>query len=73
MRCDFVLADAATLAPVLVVELAAGSHRAAATQQRDAFKDTALRAAGAPLLRVPARRVYDAGELGRKVEDAIRG
>jgi Protein of unknown function (DUF2726) len=68
MHLDFVLADAGTLAPVLVVELDDKSHAQDKAQQRDAFKDAALSAAGVPILRVKVGR-YD--DLRAKVQAAL--
>jgi hypothetical protein len=70
MHVDFVLADAGTLAPVLVVELDDNSHTQEKVQQRDAFKDAALAAAGLPILRVKVGR-YD--ELRAQVQAALPG
>ena len=71
MHCDFVLADAGTLEPVLVVELDDRSHSGDAAKKRDAFKDAALKAAGVPILRVRAARGYDAGELRAGIRGAM--
>ncbi len=68
MHLDFVLADAATLEPVLVVELDDRSHTNEKARQRDAFKDAALAAARLPILRVQAGR-YD--DLRAKVQAAL--
>ena len=42
MHLDFVLADAVTLGPALVIELDDKTHWRADARERDAFKDTAL-------------------------------
>jgi hypothetical protein len=72
MHVDFVLADAETLGPVLVVELDDRSHSGDAARKRDAFKDAALAAAGVPILRVMAAGKYDAAELSGRFVGAIR-
>ena len=53
MHCDFVLADARTLEPLLVIELDDKSHWQTDAQECDKFKDAVLDVAGVPLLRVP--------------------
>ena len=68
MHLDFVLADAGTLAPLLVIELDDRSHLDDTAQQRDAFKDAALSAARVPILRVKTGR-YD--DLRAKVQAAL--
>jgi Protein of unknown function (DUF2726) len=63
MHLDFVLADAATLEVVLVIELDDKSHLGTEAQKRDKFKNAALGAAGVPILRVRAAGRYDEGDL----------
>lgn len=58
MHLDFVVAEAGTLAPVLVIELNDKSHQRPEVQKRDALKTAALAAAGVRLLRVQVGR-YD--------------
>ena len=67
---SFVLADARTLAPVLVIELDDKSHWQTDARQRDAFKDAALESAGVRVLRVKVGR-YDVGELRAAIRGAI--
>jgi very-short-patch-repair endonuclease len=69
---DFVLCEPRTTRPVLVVELDDRRHRQPGRARLDAWKDTALSAAGVPVLRVEARGAYDAGELARQIEDRGR-
>lgn len=71
MHLDFVLADASTTEPVLVVELDDKSHATPKARQRDAFKDAALASAGVPLLRVAAAGRYDAAELMKRIRAAL--
>ena len=68
---DFVLADRRSLEPILVVELDDSSHQRADRQQRDAFLDKALAAAGIPVLHVPVRRTYAPAELTRQIQSAL--
>ena len=62
-HADFVLCDARTFAVVGVVELDDRSHQRPDRRERDRFFDAALAVASIPVLRVPARRTYDAREL----------
>jgi hypothetical protein len=68
MHLDFVLADAGTLEPKLVIELDDKSHLQDKAQQRDTFKGAALSAAGVPILRVKVGR-YEG--LAKKVQAAL--
>jgi len=62
---DFVLCDRESVKPLLAIELDDSSHGRASRQSRDTFVDEALRAAGLPLLRVPAKAGYSvAGVTG---------
>jgi hypothetical protein len=70
VHLDFVLADASTLEPKLVIELDDRSHRRESSRQRDAFKDAALEAAGMPVLRVSVGR-YDVGVLRERIRAVI--
>src|SRR5262249_27474884 len=63
MHLDYVLADAASLEPCLVIELDDRSHAQPQALRRDDFKNAALSAAGLPLLRIPAAGRYDLAEL----------
>ncbi len=67
MHLDFVLTDAASTEPRLVVELDDRSHWQAEARKRDAFKDAALASAGVPLLRVPAAARYDQALLKQRI------
>lgn len=57
-RVDFVLCDAQTLGVVCVIELDDKSHQRRDRQQRDAFVNEALSAAGIRLARIPAASEY---------------
>jgi len=56
---DFVLVDAATFAPRLIVELDDASHARADRRHRDAFVDDVLAAAGIPVLHIRWQRSYN--------------
>lgn len=58
-HADFVLCEAETMQPVMVVELDDKSHGSAEAQRRDADKDRALGAAGLPIVRVRAAKGYE--------------
>jgi Protein of unknown function (DUF2726) len=68
---DFVICDRASVRPLVCVELDDASHSESKRQTRDAFVDAALRAAGLPLIRVPARRAYNVADLQRQLEAAF--
>ena len=71
MHLDFVLADATTLLPCLVIELDDKSHWRADVRERDAFKDAALASAGLPMLRVTAAGRYDAAAIRGLIASAL--
>jgi hypothetical protein len=71
MHLDFVLADAGNLQPRLVIELDDRSHSRAEVRQRDTFKNTALAAAGVPILRIAAAFGYDAAGLRERIGAGI--
>ena len=62
-HADFVLCDAHSMAPRLVIELDDRSHDRLGRRERDAFVDAALEAAGLPILHVVAKRAYTPAEL----------
>jgi hypothetical protein len=64
---DFVLVDAATFAPRLVVELDDSSHNRADRRERDTFVDEVLAAVGIPILHVRWQRRYDARVLATQL------
>ena len=70
---DFVVCDAATLRPVVVIELDEPSHARAERQTRDEQVDTILQAAGIPVLRVLTTRNYDTRELEATVGPYLQG
>jgi hypothetical protein len=69
---DFVLADADTTAIALVIELDDRTHQRAARQERDAFVDRALAAAGIPILRVATASTYDVRALRNQIAGLVR-
>ena len=70
-RLDFVLVDAATLAPRLVVELDDASHDRAERRERDAFLDEVLVGVGIPILHVRCQRRYDVQVLAGQLAAAM--
>jgi hypothetical protein len=60
---DFVLASAASLEPVLAIEVDDRSHFRGDRQIRDAFVNQVFKEIGVPLLRVRAKMAYDVGEI----------
>jgi hypothetical protein len=69
---DFVLCDGVDIEPRLVVELDDASHNRPDRQNRDAFVDAALRAAGLPILHVRWQRQYDALALTAQIQAAAQ-
>ena len=70
-HADFVLCDPRSFAVVGVIELDDRSHQRRDRQERDRFFDAALEKGGVPVLRVMARRTYDARELREEVEAVL--
>lgn len=60
---DFVVCHPRSLRIIAAIELDDRSHARLDRRQRDAFLNRLFGTAGIPLLRYPARFVYDAGEL----------
>lgn len=56
---DFLLCNQPHITPVLAIELDDSSHKRTKQRGRDEFVDSALEAAGLPLLRIPAQAGYD--------------
>lgn len=69
---DFVLADTATFAPCLVVELDDRSHDRADRQARDAFVDTVLAGVSIPILHVRWQRRYETATLAQQLASKLR-
>jgi very-short-patch-repair endonuclease len=68
---DFVLCDATTFQPVLVVELDDRSHLRADRRSRDAFVDGIFRTMGLGVYRQWVRHSYDPAAIARGIEDAL--
>lgn len=64
---DFLLCDPATMQPVLAIELDDISHNRKDRQERDAFVDQALAAAGLPVLHIRAARTYSIAEIQQQI------
>ena len=72
-HADFVLCDRRTFAVLGVVELDDRSHQRPERRERDRFFDAAMRQAGLPVLRVTARRSYDAQDLREELQAVLAG
>lgn len=68
---DFVLCDAGTVKPILVIELDDSTHARQDRRNRDAFVDAALQAARLPILHVQAKRSYSTAELRQTIDETI--
>ena len=64
---DFLLCDRQKVSPLLVIELDDASHEREIVRDRDEQKDSILRAASLPILRVAAGRAYDTRELRQAI------
>ena len=69
---DFVLCDHDVVRPLLAIELDDSSHNRADRQDRDVFVDSALAAAGLPILHVPALASYNVQELANAIEQELQ-
>lgn len=69
---DFVLCDAGTTAPRLVIELDDASHSRSDRQARDAFVDAVLAQVRLPILHVPWQRSYDSQQLGAAIQARLQ-
>ena len=68
---DFVLCDQETLEVKLAIELDDPSQRRPERAKRDRFVNTALAAAGLPLLKVPVVEKYESAVIRKDIEDAL--
>lgn len=68
---DFVICDAKSTRPLLVVELDDKSHSRKDRASRDEFVDHACRTAGLPILHVTAASKYDTSQLMAQMMDAL--
>lgn len=69
---DFVLAHPKYLNPMLAIELDDSSHLQSVNKQRDQIKEALLRESGLELLRFRVGDKWDAQEIQKKIDDAIR-
>jgi hypothetical protein len=69
---DFVLIDPETTRIRAAIELDDRTHRLRVRRARDRFVEAAMRAAGVPLLRVPAANVYHPRDVVRAVKRVLR-
>ena len=68
---DFVAYDPGDLSVQCAIELDDKSHSKAKRQQRDAFLDAAMAAAGVPLIRFPAQKAYSIPDVRQALSDAL--
>lgn len=64
---DFVLCDAQSLSPQLVIELDDSSHDKPDRQERDTFVDAVLASAGLPILHVRWQPIYQVQDLTERI------
>lgn len=69
---DFLVCDAASMKPLIALELDDSSHDRPARQVRDEFMDKAFLAAGLPLLRIPAQRSYSQQAIAAQLAPFLR-
>jgi hypothetical protein len=62
-QIDYLLVDAKTLKPILVIELDDASHQREDRVVRDQFVEKVLAIAKIPLVRIPVKHAYDPNEL----------
>jgi very-short-patch-repair endonuclease len=70
---DFVLCTLDVVRPILAIELDDSSHDREDRQQRDGFVDSALAAAGLPILHVKASARYDAKAVRKAIDAKLGG
>ena len=68
---DFVLCSASNFTPLLVIELDDSSHEREDRQERDAFVDAALDAAGLLILHVSVQHAYAPAEIRALINDHL--
>ncbi|KLU02305.1 putative queD like protein [Rhodopirellula islandica] len=68
---DFLLCDPSTMQPILAIELDDASHNRKDRQERDAFLDQALTAAGLAILHIKAARTYSIAEVGHQIASVL--
>ncbi|RTH03920.1 hypothetical protein CSW50_03975 [Thermus scotoductus] len=70
---DFLLVDAETARPLLVIELDDQSHDREDRQERDRFLEAVMEHVGLPLARVRVRKHYNPEEIRTLVENHLPG
>ncbi|WP_442511667.1 DUF2726 domain-containing protein [Novipirellula sp. SH528] len=70
---DFLLCDPITMQPVLAIELDDASHNRNYRQERDAFVDQALAAAGLSILHIKAARTYSIADVQQQIASVLTG
>lgn len=70
---DFLLCDAATMRPLVGIELDDKSHNRDDRRARDEFVDQVFKAAGLPLIHVPAKRAYASADLTALLAPYVNG
>lgn len=68
---DFVLCTVDEVQPILVIELDDSSHDRGDRKERDGFLDSALAAAGIPILHVRAQQAYRVDELAKSIQSRL--
>ncbi|MDW8215930.1 MAG: DUF2726 domain-containing protein, partial [Roseiflexaceae bacterium] len=69
---DFLVCDAATMKPLLGIELDDASHQRNSRQERDEFVEKVFRTAGLPLLHFPVQREYNTREIGAQIVPLLK-
>tara|TARA_R110002111_G_scaffold257026_1_gene324912 strand:+ start:49572 stop:50234 length:663 start_codon:yes stop_codon:yes gene_type:complete len=69
---DFLLCDPKSMMPLLGVELDDVSHARKDRRERDQFVDEVFKAAGLPLLHIPAARGYSVFELSDLIQHNLK-
>jgi hypothetical protein len=69
---DFLVCDAETLSPLLVIELDEASHQQAARRRHNTFVEHLLTAADLPLLRIRVQYAYTASELKLAIREKLK-
>lgn len=72
-HADFVIADKATLEPLVVIELDDKSHNSSKTKERDAFVNRSYTKAGLGVLRVKCVNKYDVPKIINAIESTSVG
>jgi predicted RNA-binding Zn-ribbon protein involved in translation (DUF1610 family) len=70
---DFLICDSITIQPIIGIELDDKSHQRPDRQERDAFVDQVFKAAGLPILHIPAKRSYVAQDLEAQLAPFLNG